>query len=127
MLLTLDTTELPAATRQALHEFCTREEAFKAAQAKMRQQRIAKWHRDHELRSIEGIGAQVMAIDPYWLNYWRWKLGHETVHQDPDFQKWLLKTNECFRVKSKGTKLQFASAAVPGSARRTFRKTYNPA
>lgn len=123
MLLATDLTELPAAVRQRMHQLLTEENAMQALQAKIRQQRIAQFYHNHTPRSMDGMGGQVMAMDPYWVNYFRWVLGQKWT-QDLEARKWVLKKNPCFRVRHGGTKLLFASAAVPGAARRTFKKVY---
>lgn len=105
MLMTLDTTELPASTRAALHKVCTDENAVALMQAKLRQRKCAEfWHRNGS-RSLEGFGAQTMSIDPYFLTYFKMKERTDPCH-DPDFAKWLMREDDVFKVKSRGTKTQ---------------------
>ncbi len=139
MFLSTDLTALPNVVRQRMHQLLTEENGMAALQAKIRQQQIAKFYHDNPPRARDGVGGMQMSMDPYWLNYWRWKLGTERVGQDPEVRKWILKKHECFRVKHRGTKDQFASAEMPKrgerreerggitavrEGRRTFRKTY---
>jgi hypothetical protein len=107
MLLQTDLTELPAAVRQAMHRILTEENAVAALAARARQAQIHRFYEQNRPRAMEGLGGMETAIDPYWLNYWRWKLGTAVVGQDPEFRAWLKKKHEVFRVRHKGTKIQF--------------------
>lgn len=119
MPIAVDLTELPLAVRARMHEVLTSEHAAQIVQAKMRQQRIAQFYHQNQPRSIEGVGGQDMAVDPFWIGYFNMMHGRQ-IWEDPDFKKWLLKEEEMFRVQSGGTKLQVGWA--PGKV--TFRKKY---
>lgn len=119
MPLAVDMTELPASVRAHMHKVLTEEHSVEIMQAKLRQRRMAQFYHNHEARSIDGIGGQTMAIDPYWVGYFNMKYGRDSMG-DPEFKQWLLKEEEMFRVKSKGTKIQVGYAP----ARATFTKKY---
>jgi 1,6-anhydro-N-acetylmuramate kinase len=105
MPIAVDLSELPVAVRAQLHKVCTDATAAQLVQARIRQERLAKFHADNRAASIEGIGAQTVAMDPYFVGYYNMLHGRKVMH-DPDFVKFLLKKEEIFRVRSRGTKIQ---------------------
>jgi hypothetical protein len=124
MLLAVDLTRLPKGIRDNIHRVCTDDNAMAAMHAKVRQQQIAKFYHDNTPRSMDGIGGQVMAMDPYWLNYFRWQLGTEAVQQDSDIKKWILKRHPEFRVRSGGTRIQVGFGDCGAGASRRYTKRY---
>jgi hypothetical protein len=124
MLMTVNLTALPGAVRDKLKEVLTSENAAAMVQAKIRQQQAAKFVRDCQPRSMDGIGGMEMTIDPYWIAYFKCKYGTDPT-VDRDFRRWLKAQGEDqFFVRHRGTRLQVAGAALPGSATRSFKKTY---
>jgi hypothetical protein len=121
MPLEVDLTELDNPTRQSIHRLVADEGSFQIMQARLRQEGIAKFYRDNQPRSIEGVGEQTMAIDPFWIGYFN-AMHRRQVWADPDFRKWLTKEDDVFRVKSRSGKLQVGW--VPSSERSTFHKSY---
>lgn len=120
--LTADLTGLSTAMRERVHKVCTDENAFAMMQAKLRQARAAKFVRDFQPRSVEGMGGMGMVVDPYWLTYFKATYGTDPV-QDPEFRAWLKRQGEDqFFCRSGGTRIQVGGVAMPG--RRVFKKTY---
>jgi hypothetical protein len=110
MLLGVDLTELPKAIREKIHRVCTDENAAKLVQAKLRQEQIAKFYRDHPPRAIEGVGGLTMSYDSYWINYFRWLTGETS---DDEIKKWMSKQWDAFKVRHTGTKLQVGYGSTP--------------
>jgi hypothetical protein len=68
----------------------------------------------------QGIGPVGLAIDPYWVSYFRRMYG-DKIFQDDQFVEFLKKRGEWFHVPETGTKIQVGYSA-PSNSR--FRKTY---
>jgi hypothetical protein len=100
----VDLTELPRHLREAIRTNAVREEEVQFQLARIRQTKIAKWFHDHKPRSIDGVGEQTMAIDPFFARYL--ELTGVDFWGDPDVKKWLDKRHPEFRVKSGGTRTQ---------------------
>ena len=123
MILTLDATELDNRTRQALHRVCTDDNAYKLAMAKIRQAKAAEfWHKNRS-RSIDGVGAMELCIDPYFVTYFRQKYGTE-ITSDKDFRRWVKREDDVFRVRCDGTKIQVGYTGLSRGAKRSFSKKY---
>ncbi len=86
--LAVDLTALHPGIRQKMHELLTNENAYALVQAKIRQAQIAKRNREQAPRSMEGVGGQVVALDPYFSSYFKMKYGTDPIH-DPEFRRWL--------------------------------------
>lgn len=128
-IVTVDISELPKNLRESIRANAVRDEEAKYQMAKVRQTRIAKFFHDHQPRSIDGIGEQTLAIDPFFVGY----LQSQGVDfwGDPDVKKWLDKRHAEFRVKSTGTKTQVGYGSclppsAPPSGHKKFSKTYPP-
>lgn len=105
MILPVDLSGMPEEVRQRLHEIWSRDNEREMFEALGRQQQIARFYHQHELRATDGLGEVTMAVDPYWLNYFRWLHGSEET-DSKEFRDWLKKREPMFRVKSGGTKTQ---------------------
>lgn len=124
MPIGVDLTELPAAVRKRMHEILTDENAREMVQARIRQEKIARFYHDNRPRAMDGIGEKVMAVDTYWVSYFRMQYGAD-IWEDPDFEKWLRREDEATRVRSGGTKVMSGWGGLSGGAtRKRFRKTY---
>lgn len=73
----------------------------KAVQADARQHAIAADHAQHALRSIEGIGALSLSIDPQIYHFWNWKL--PGCWRDSDFIRWFKRNFPQCVVRCGGT------------------------
>jgi hypothetical protein len=73
----------------------------KAVQADARQRLIAADHAKHDLRSIEGVGALTLSIDPQIFHYWNKQL--PGCWNDPDFIAWFKRNFPQCTVKCGGT------------------------
>ena len=123
-LFPVNLTRLPPAVRQRMHEIFTEKNAAAMVRAQIRQAQAAKFVRDHQPRSMDGLGGMEMTIDPYWISYFKHMYGTDPTH-DTDFRAWLKRQGEDqFFVKATGTKIQVGSASIPGSVARSFKKTY---
>ncbi len=124
-MLTADLTDLPASLRKKIHEVCTNEFLVQAQLAKIRQQKIAKFHADNEGRAIDGIGGQEMAIDPFWVGYFQ-RQHHTNYFEDHDFRDWLKRRFDWLRVKTGGTKIMVgAGGTSAGATRKRFSQRFN--
>lgn len=73
----------------------------KAVLADARQHTIASDHAKQDLRSIEGVGALTLSIDPQIYHFWNWKL--PGCWNDPDFIPWFKRHFPQCTVKCSGT------------------------
>jgi hypothetical protein len=121
MPLAVDLSELPTDVLTKMHKALTDEFAAQLVQAKIRQQRIAKFYADHKPNAIEGVGGLNMAVDPFWIGYFNMLHGRQ-VWMDPDFPTWVNKQEDWFKVKSGGTRLQVGYGTCGQRAK--FHKTY---
>ena len=114
-MLPVDLSALPAGVRKRMHEILSDQNAMEIVKAKIRQRQIAQFHHQNRPRAMDGIGPKVMAVDPYFVSYWRMKQGAD-CWDDPDFVKWLAREEEAVRVRAGGTKTQVGYSG-PGPAR----------
>lgn len=125
MPLIANLTELPIEIRKKVAEICTNEFTVQAQMAKIRQQKIAKFHADHQGRAIEGMGGQEMAIDPWLVSYFQ-QQHHTSFWSDMDFREWLKKRFDFVRVKTGGTKIQVGFSGVAAAAtKKRYSKTFS--
>lgn len=102
-MLELDLSEVPQEVRKRLDERMRGEFRREAFEALENQKRIGAFYGANRPRSIDGIGEQTMALDPFIDWYWRLKRGPD-VWEDPDFVRWFKREHEEVRVRSMGTK-----------------------
>jgi hypothetical protein len=119
MPLAIDLSDLPSDVLNSLHKVLTDEFAVELMQAKIRQKRIAQFYHNNSPRMLEGMGAQAMSVDPFWIGYFNMLHGRQ-VWADPDFSKWIQKQTEMFTVKSQSGKVQVGYSPVS----RKYRNTY---
>jgi hypothetical protein len=72
-----------------------------AVQADARQHLIAADHAKQDLRSIEGVGALSLSVDPQIYHFWNWKL--PGCWRDSDFIAWFKRNFPQCVVKCGGT------------------------
>lgn len=127
MPLIADLSQLPNGLRKKIHEVCTNEFTVQAQLAKIRQQKIAKFFHDHTPRSIEGMGGQEMALDPFIVQYLSLHHGAD-FWQDRDFREWVRKRHDFSRVTSTGTKIMAGYGSKSDAAtRKKFSRRFNDA
>jgi hypothetical protein len=73
----------------------------KAVQADARQHLIAADHAKQDLRSIEGVGALTLSIDPQIYHFWNWQF--PGCWNDPDFIPWFKRNYPQCVVRCGGT------------------------
>lgn len=122
MHFTADLSQLPLSQRQSIVKSLQREDAAQMALAKVRQAKIAQMYRDAVAPGTtkQGIGPVGLAVDPYWVSYFR-RMHGDKIFQDDQFVEFLKKRGEWFHVPETGTKIQVGYSA-PSNSR--FRKTY---
>jgi hypothetical protein len=124
MPLPVDLSELPPGVIKKIHEVCTNEFTVQAQLAKIRQQRIAQFHHNHQGRGIEGLGGQEIAVDPWLLGYLQ--MHHQTSFwDDKEFREWMKKRLDFCRVKTGGTKIQSGYGGLSaGATKKKFSKKF---
>ncbi len=107
MFFEADLSQVPKATRDAMHKMLTSEDDFARRNAEIEQRKIAKFYRDNRPMGIDAIGAQLkMSVHPYFRQAAKMKHGEDIV-DDRDFWKWFRKQDGgVYRVEAKGTKIQ---------------------
>lgn len=123
MQLGVDLTALSKSQREALMKVCTDANAMEMVQAKVRQERIARFYRDNPPRAIEGIGGITCSIDPYLMSYFRMKYQWD-AEEEGEAKEWLMKRNEELRVRHAGLRVQVGYGGVSDGAAKRFRKKY---
>jgi hypothetical protein len=73
----------------------------RAVQADARQHAIAADHAKQALRSIEGVGALTLSVDPQIYHFWNWKV--PGCWRDSDFIAWFKRNFPQCVVKCGGT------------------------
>jgi len=101
----VDLSEVPHEIRTKMDEILTGKYSKDLQAAVDRQKRIAQEFHNNKPRSIDGIGGQDMALDPFIDAHCKLARGGN-VWEDSDYKKWFLKKNPESRVKSGGTKMQ---------------------
>lgn len=122
-MLTVDLSHLPGAVREQLHAHYARENETALQQAVARQEHIAAHYARNPPRSLEGIGGQTMAVDPYFQKYFRLQYGDD-AWEDPAKRAFILKQNPELRVKHGRTDPTRGGDAVSPRGRRVFHKSY---
>lgn len=117
--LPVDLTELPAAVREQMHKILTRENEREMVQAIARQEAIARFYEENRPVAQEGLGAMTMALDPYWVNYFRMKLKYDPA-EEGEVRKWLRKKYDWFRVKHTTSKIQVGYSGLGGKRVKTY-------
>lgn len=122
MHFTADLSQLPLSTRQRVIETLRNDDAAQIALAKVRQAKIAQMYRDAvgPGTTKQGIGPVALAIDPYFVSYFRRMYG-DSIFQDENFVQYLKKRGEWFHVRETGTRIQ---SGYTGSQKRRFHKSY---
>lgn len=122
MHFTADLTHLPLETRRRVVEKLGDQNAAQLALAKVRQAKIAKMYNDAVApgTTVDGIGPVSLAIDPYFVSYFRIQYGNG-IFNDPDFEKYLKKRGEEFRIRETGTRIQ---SGYTGPIKTRFKKHY---
>ena len=105
MQLGIDLTVFPPEVMKAMHDIFTREAEVEQVQARIRQEKIAKFYHDNRPAAKDGFGGMELAIDPYWVSYFQWKYGQAEAWGS-DFREWLKKREPMFRVRHTGTRPQ---------------------
>lgn len=112
-VLGVDLTDLPLSMRKSIDALCRDEKAAALVAAKARQARIAKWHRDHPPRAINGLGGQTFAFDPVFWSLLR-NGAKAAPGEDAEIQEWFgRKHPEACRVRHLPTKTQVGHWSTP--------------
>lgn len=98
----VDLSVFPKEVLEQLHKIWSDENAMEMVAAKVRQEKIAKFYEDNAPRWKDGFGEMVLAVDPYWRDYFRMKYGADA--DDPAFMKFIGKQTDMFRVKAAAPK-----------------------
>jgi hypothetical protein len=107
MTLTADLSQFPREVVNRVVRKLRDEDAAEMDLAKARQAKIAQLYRNAvgPGTTKDGIGPISLAIDPYFVSYFR-RLHGESVFQDDDFIRFLKKRGEWFHVPETGTRIQ---------------------
>ena len=107
MQLTVDLSKVHPEVRQRIIQNCEREDLAQQAVAWAEQARMAQFYRDAMIPGAvkPGVGPLQSIMHVALKNLLAAHYGHETVWQDPDFMKFILKKHEEFRVPEVRTKI----------------------
>lgn len=114
MAPTIDISHLPPALRDRLLALWQERDRAHRDQAEANQRRIAKIYRDCAVPGAtkDGFGPVGLAMDPYWVSYFRREYGEE-IFQDPEFVEWLKREGEWFAVPEAATRTQIGFRGRP--------------
>jgi hypothetical protein len=98
MIIPVNLTQFPKAVRERMRAIWSDENQVAMMQARIRQEKIARFYQDNAPRWKDGFGEMVMAMDPYWMSYFQLERGMEAGEKE--FQEWVMKEEPMFRVKA---------------------------
>jgi hypothetical protein len=116
MQLTCDLSGLaPEVRRQIIHN-CEREDLAQQAIAWSEQARITKFYQDAAVvgTTKESVGPMTSVMHIALKQLLAAHYGHQTVYQDPDFMKFIMKKHDCFRVREMPTRIQSGYGGLRG-------------
>jgi hypothetical protein len=121
-ILTVDLTALPLNARRTFDAVMKSETAAEIVRAKARQRRIAQWFHNNRPRAIEGLGGQIMAIDPFIWSALR-RVCKAVPGEDQEVQNWAARKYPELRVRHQPTRVQVGYGST-SERNLKFSKTY---